>query len=73
MFASRILSIDEDIMLAWRRLIEAARLQNYTCPHPDSLIAATAARHAMTVVSRNTKDFDRIGVPVFDPWTYRAP
>lgn len=72
MFASRILSIDEDVMLAWRQLIEAARQQNFTCPHPDSLIAATATRHAMTVVSRNTKDFNRIGVPVFDPWTYRG-
>ena len=73
MFASRILSIDEEIMLAWRLMIESARRQNYTCPQPDLLIAATAAHHAMTIVSRNTKDFDRIGVAVFNPWMFREP
>ena len=34
----------------------------------DSLIAATALVHGMTVVTRNVSDFDRTGVPVINPW-----
>jgi predicted nucleic acid-binding protein len=34
----------------------------------DSLIAATALIHGMTVVTRNVKDFEPTGVPLIDPW-----
>ena len=71
MFAGRIVAIEEDVMFAWRVLLEDARQQNYTCPQPDLLIAATAAHHKMTVVTRNSKDFDRHGIPVLNPWAYR--
>ena len=37
-------------------------------PERDCLIAATALVHGMTVVTRNTKDFIPMGVPVLDPW-----
>ena len=35
----------------------------------DMLIAATAAGHALTLVTRNTRDFAGCGVPVLDPFT----
>ncbi len=35
----------------------------------DSLIAATALVHGMTVVTRNVADFAPTGVPVLNPWT----
>lgn len=35
----------------------------------DLLIAATAQVPALTMVTRNTKHFVGLGVPVFDPWT----
>ena len=34
----------------------------------DALIAATALVHGMTVVTRNTEDFERTGVPLLNPW-----
>jgi toxin FitB len=35
----------------------------------DALIAATAERHNLTLVSRNTKDFQALALPIIDPWT----
>ncbi|MEM9568345.1 MAG: type II toxin-antitoxin system VapC family toxin [Cyanobacteria bacterium P01_E01_bin.34] len=37
-------------------------------PDYDSLIAATALVHSLTVVTRNTEDFERTGVKLFNPW-----
>jgi predicted nucleic acid-binding protein len=34
----------------------------------DALIAATAITHGLTVVTRNTRDFEAITVPLFNPW-----
>lgn len=34
----------------------------------DLLIAACAAVHGATVVTRNTKDFEATDVPFFNPW-----
>ena len=38
------------------------------CSYRDSLIAATALVHSMTVVTRNVSHFARCGVKVFNPW-----
>ena len=37
-------------------------------PVRDSLIAAIALVHGMTVVTRNVSDFERTGVPTLNPW-----
>ncbi len=37
-------------------------------PFADSLIAATAIIHGLTVVTRNTRDFAFPGVAVLNPW-----
>jgi hypothetical protein len=37
-------------------------------PERDALIAATALVHRMTVVTRNTADFERTGVAMLNPW-----
>jgi predicted nucleic acid-binding protein len=34
----------------------------------DSLIAATALVHGMTLVTRNVSHFDRTGVSILNPW-----
>jgi predicted nucleic acid-binding protein len=35
---------------------------------PDGMIAATALEHGLTVVTRNVKDFDGLGVTILSPW-----
>lgn len=62
--AGRILPVDDRAAQTWGRL--SARR---TLPVADSLIAATALVHGLTVVTRNTRDFDGLGVPVLNPWT----
>jgi toxin FitB len=63
MFEDRILPITEDIMLTWRLLVEEGREGGHTFAQPDLMIAATALHHGLTVVSRNTSDFERVKVP----------
>ncbi|HXW25661.1 MAG TPA: type II toxin-antitoxin system VapC family toxin [Xanthobacteraceae bacterium] len=68
MFRQRVLPITEDIMLKWRLLVEEGRKTGQTFSQPDLIIAATALEHGLTLVSRDTKEFARARVPVFDPW-----
>jgi toxin FitB len=63
-FADRILPVALPVAAAWGR-------QRHEQPLPviDALIAATARVHGMTVVTRNTKDFERAGIQVLNPFT----
>jgi predicted nucleic acid-binding protein len=70
-FAERILDIDEDVLVTWRRMVERGRKANYTFSQPDLFIAATASVHSLSVVTRNVEDFIRAEIPVFNPWTGR--
>ena len=45
------------------------RKTGHTVSQPDLLIAATAAYHGLTVVSRDTIHYVRAGIQVFNPWT----
>ena len=69
MFEQRALPVTEDIMLKWRLLVEDGRREGHTFSPPDLIIAATALQHGLTVVSRDTSDYERARVPVLDPWT----
>jgi predicted nucleic acid-binding protein len=68
MFEQRALSVSEDIMLKWRLLVEDGRKVGHTYSQPDLIIAATALHHGLTVVSRDTSDFNKARVPVLNPW-----
>jgi predicted nucleic acid-binding protein len=68
MFDGRTLEITEDVMLKWRLLVEEGRKARYTYSQPDLIIGATALCHGLTVVTRDTDDFERAGIPVVDPW-----
>jgi len=68
MFEERTLPVSEDVMFTWRLLVEDGRKAGHTYSQPDLIIGATALHHGLTVVSRDTRDFRRSGVPVFDPW-----
>jgi predicted nucleic acid-binding protein len=64
-FAERILPIDGPIA----RHAAALHVPD-PAPLRDSLIAASALAHGMTVVTRNVSDFERFSeLEVLDPWT----
>ncbi len=73
MFDSRIVTVSEDVMFKWRLLLETGRQAGHTFSQPDLIIAATALHHGMTVVSRDTSDYRRARVSVFNPWTDPLP
>lgn len=64
-FFNRILPIDQPVSDRWGRLLAESRR---TLPLVDSLIAATAIHHGLTLVTRNTKDFSFPQLDVFNPW-----
>lgn len=63
-FADRILSVDAAVARLWGEW-SADR------PRPviDTLLAATAAKHGLTFVTRNTRDISGLPVKVHCPWT----
>jgi toxin FitB len=63
-FGERILDVDEPVLLHWRRLVWKGQKAAYTYAQPDALLAATALEHRLGVVTRNTADFERAGVPL---------
>jgi predicted nucleic acid-binding protein len=68
MFGERIIPITEDIMVKWRLMVEDGRKSGHTFSQPDLIIAATAAHHGLTVVTRDRSQFDKARVPVANPW-----
>jgi predicted nucleic acid-binding protein len=62
-FNGRILAVDAAVALCCAALRVPDRR-----PERDAFIAATALVHGMTVVTRNTADFEATGVRVFNPW-----
>lgn len=69
-FEGRILGVDLDTALAWGQLQGEAEQKGEKLPVMDSLIAATATAHGLTVVTRNVKDLERCSAKVFDPWSF---
>ena len=66
-FSGRILAIDTAV---------AQRCAKLHVPDPgaerDTLIAATALVHGMTIVTRNVMDFEQTGVKILNPWEFEG-
>jgi toxin FitB len=52
----------------WARLVVELRRAGHRLPILDSMIAATALEHGLTVATRNSRDFRKTGVTVVDPF-----
>lgn len=63
-YGDRILPVTLEIAQRWPA-VHAAR----PLPVVDSLLAATALAHGLTVATRNTRDFVDSGVPVVNPFS----
>lgn len=66
-FGSRLLPIGGAVADRWGRLLAASERSR---PAIDSLLAATALVHSLTLVTRNVADFDVPGLAVVDPWRH---
>ena len=73
MFEQRVLVITEDIMFKWRLMVEEGRKVGHTFSQPDLIIAATGRHHGLTIVSRDTKEYEVARIYVFNPWTNSLP
>lgn len=71
-FEDRILDLDEEVILEWRRMVQRGKAIGHTFAQPDLFIAATATVAGLFVATRNLADFSLAGVPVFNPWTGEA-
>ncbi len=67
-FGGRILLVSEEISERWGVLEGQCQLNGVTLNTPDGLIAATALEHDLTLVTRNVKDFEGLGVTLLNPW-----
>ena len=54
--------------LRWAQLLANLRTAGRAMPIKDSLIAATALVHGLTVVTRNRIDFEKAGLSIIDPF-----
>lgn len=63
-YNGRVLSVDVALAERWGRLLAAKP----TRPVLDALLAATAAAHNLTVVTRNVDHFVGAGVAVLNPY-----
>lgn len=72
MFENRVLEVTEDIMFRWRLLVEEGRKSGHTFSQPDLIIAATALEHDLTVVTRDTAEFERAKAKFLNPWHERT-
>jgi predicted nucleic acid-binding protein len=67
-FQSRVLAIDEAVADAWGFITARAQRSGIGLDTMDAFLAATAGVHGMTLVTRNTSDFQRLGISLLNPW-----
>ncbi|CAN7635660.1 type II toxin-antitoxin system VapC family toxin [Rhizobium sp. LjRoot258] len=67
-FERRVIPVDEPVALAWGDVMGLAKRSGRGLASMDGLIAATALAHDLTLATRNTKDFEGLGIEIIDPW-----
>jgi len=68
-FSGRMLSLDAAVMLTWGTLYARLESAGRKLPSIDSLLAASALHHGLTLVTRNVTDFEAAGIPLLNPWS----
>ncbi|MCX8512594.1 MAG: type II toxin-antitoxin system VapC family toxin [Chthoniobacteraceae bacterium] len=63
-----VFDFDAATASTWAQLLAQLRGNGKSMPVKDSMIAASALTHKLTVVTRNIRDFEPCGVKILDPF-----
>lgn len=66
-FSDRILPVDRETAIMWGEMTARAKSEGRIIPVSDGLIAATALRYGLHVMTCNTRHFEGTGAFVIDP------
>lgn len=72
-YADRVLGVDLETSHIWGELTAEAQKAGKIVPASDGLIAATARRYGLHVMTRNTEHFKATGVLLLNPWAGQGP
>ena len=68
LYGQRVLPLDTATAQIAGALFDRARGQGHAPGLADIIVAATAQRHSLTILSRYVRHFTPLGVPVIDPF-----
>jgi len=72
-FGNNLLPVTKAISERWGIFAAKSQQQGKPLGSIDGLLAATGFEHGLTVVTRNIKHFEGLGVELFDPWDGSHP
>jgi predicted nucleic acid-binding protein len=67
-FGGRVLPVTQAIAERWGVFDGQRQAAGRPLGVADGMIAATAIEHDLTLVTRNTKDYEGLGIALFNPW-----
>ena len=67
-FGDRLLLIDATVAERWGFIAAMAKSKGIALAVIDGLLAATALHHNLAIATRNVSDFEKVGVPLVNPW-----
>jgi predicted nucleic acid-binding protein len=68
LFAGSILPFDADAAVHYAALVSASEAKGRAADMADGQIAAIARLNSAKVATRNTRDFEELGVTLVNPW-----
>ncbi len=67
-YADRLLPVDTETVRVWGEMTARAHRRGQPLPMADGMIAATALRHGLQIMTRNTAELEATGALLVNPW-----